>query len=89
MPEPQVRIETEVGPVWPDFLWRAAMVIVEVDGKVKYRDDPDALVREKLRQEALEKLGYVVIRWMAEDVWRRPEELVARLWRVLAARGEV
>ena len=88
-PEPQVRIDTEVGVAWPDFLFPEAMVIVEVDGKEKYRSDPEALVREKLRQEALEKLGYVVVRWMAEDIWRKPEELVARLWRILSARGAV
>ena len=87
LPEMQVRIDTEVGAAWPDFLWREAKVILEIDGRVKYESDPTALVREKLRHEALVKLGYVIIRCMAEDVWRRPAEVVERVRRALDARG--
>ena len=61
-----------------DFYWEEYGVIGEADGLLKY-DDPAALRAEKLRQEALEALGYIVVRWTWEDIWRRPEWVVARI----------
>lgn len=53
---------------WVDFLWRGERIIGEADGLLKYDDDPLALRREKLRQEALERAGYRVIRWTWADL---------------------
>jgi hypothetical protein len=40
-----------------------------VDGRSKYRDDPEARVyREKLRQERLEDAGLVITRWGRADL---------------------
>jgi len=72
-----------------DFYWEEFGVVGEADGLLKY-DDPTALRAEKLRQEALEALGYVVIRWTWEDIWRRPDWVVARIraaFRKAAARS--
>jgi hypothetical protein len=79
-PELQARIDLADGSTAVvDFLWKEYGVIGEADGLLKYDDDPSALRREKLRQEALEALGYVVIRWTWQDIWQRPEWVIARL----------
>lgn len=59
-----------------DFRW--GRVIGEADGLAKY-DDPLALRREKVRQMALEDLGFEVVRWTWDEVWRRPELVLRRL----------
>ena len=84
-PEPQVVVlrDSHGDPVYiVDFLWEELGVVGEADGLLKY-DDPDgvSLRQEKLRQEALEDMGYVVVRWTWEDVWRRQDWLVARIRR--------
>jgi len=60
-----------------DMLWRAARVVLEADGKVKYTDRE--LWREKLRRERLERLGYRVVRALWNDVTAQPDELVQRV----------
>ena len=64
-----------------DFYWPEFGVVGEADGLLKYDDDPagNSLRAEKLRQEELEGLGYIVVRWTWDDIWRRPEWVVARL----------
>lgn len=79
-------------PQWPvgivDFSWEEFGVIGEADGLMKYdasNDDDlsNPLRAEKLRQEALEALGYIVVRWTWDDIWRRPDWVVARLQRAM------
>ena len=63
-----------------DFLWRDYRVVGEADGLLKYDPErPDALIAEKLRQEEIEGLDYIVVRWTWDDIWRRPEWVVRRL----------
>lgn len=88
LPAPQLQVavlrDANGKPIYiVDFLWEEFGVVGEADGLLKYDDDPEGLSlrREKLRQEALEDLGYVVVRWTWEDVWRRPDWVVARLQR--------
>lgn len=85
LPELQVQIRTELGEVYPDFLWSDARVIGEADGLVKYQT-PDTLHREKLRQEALEAMGYKVIRWTYREIRRNPGAVMARIALALSAR---
>jgi hypothetical protein len=49
-----------------DFLWPERRVIVEADGRVKYRDAE--LWREKSREVALQRAGYRVLRVRWRDV---------------------
>ena len=63
---------------WADQLWEDFRVIGECDGLMKYAD-PDALRHEKLRQEALEQAGWVVVRWTWEEILYRPHVVAARL----------
>ena len=68
-----------------DFLVRAAGLVIEFDGAVKYAgaEGRDALVREKRREDALRALGYRVVRITWADL-RDPARLV-RLLRPAAA----
>lgn len=85
LPEMQARISTPDGEVFPDFLWPAAMVIGEADGALKYTV-PEDLVREKRRQEVLEQMGFLVVRWMYSELRQRPGSVIARIAAALEAR---
>lgn len=61
-PEPQAWVRDATGfAARVDFLFRAERVIVEFDGMVKYRSAQD-LQQEKMREDALRRLGYEVVR---------------------------
>jgi hypothetical protein len=62
-PELQVPIFDRAGKIGiVDFLFRRQRTIVEVDGRSKYRNDPDALFQEKVREDRLREAGYEVVR---------------------------
>lgn len=90
VPDLQVVIEDETTALRArvDFLWREHGVIGEFDGAVKYRGrlaggDPESvLLYEKRRQEALEALGFVVVRWGWPEL-DEPNRLTKRIERVL------
>jgi len=72
-----------------DFYWEEFRVVGEADGLLKYDDDEEerrSLREEKLRQEELEALGFTVVRWTWDDIWRRPDWVVARLRRAFDTR---
>jgi hypothetical protein len=69
-----------------DFIWSSFATIAEADGMLKY-ESPGALRQEKLRQEALEQLGYVVVRFTWADIHTDPALVIARVRRAFA-RGE-
>jgi len=84
---PAPRLQQWITPrICVDFLWRAARVIGEADGRVKYTS-PDDLYAEKLRQEHLERLGYRVVRWGWDDVIKNQSALLTRLTRALVTRS--
>jgi very-short-patch-repair endonuclease len=59
------------------LLVEGSKVVIEFDGKVKYRDgDGDTLFQEKRREDRLRRLGYTVIRVTWSDLGR-PERVVA------------
>jgi hypothetical protein len=61
-----------------DFLWPDCGVVGEADGLQKYDAEPEALREEKLRQERLEAVGLIVVRWGFRDL-EDVGALVARL----------
>jgi len=65
-----------------DFLWRAARLIVEVDGLGKYAE-PGALQAEKSRQNRLIAAGYTVLRFTWADIHQRPDAVVRMINRKL------
>jgi hypothetical protein len=69
-PVPQVRIWIDTVEWRVDFLWPECAVVGEADGRGKYRQAPDALWREKLRQRELERAGFAVVRYSSQDLGR-------------------
>lgn len=70
---------------WADFVWWDLRIIGEADGALKYatRDD---LIREKERQEALERAGWLVIRWNWAEAVTDPSIMIRRIERAIARR---
>jgi hypothetical protein len=94
-PELQVGFGDDEGPFAEvDFLWREYGVIGEADVMLKYDEDPaaprkeNALRKEKLRQERLERLGFIVVRWDYNDIMRHPARTIARVREALARATE-
>lgn len=72
LPVPELQVEI-TGPdafkARVDFLWEAARLVGEFDGEIKYgrslrsgENPGDAVFREKIREDRLRDLGYVVVR---------------------------
>jgi hypothetical protein len=61
-----------------DFAWPEYRVAAEYDG-VAWHCGPEAFFRDRRRSAALQELGWVAIPIVAEDVRRRPLELVRRV----------
>lgn len=74
---PAPELQAWIGRDRVDMLWRHARVVVEADGRLKYRDDE--LWKEKRRQERIERLGFRVVRVLWTDVVDHPEETAARV----------
>jgi len=90
--EPQVVIRDENGTFVArvDLAVRDSKVVIEFDGAVKYSDGgPEALMAEKRREDALRRLGYLVVRFTWPDLYR-PRLLVGRVRdAITASRGKV
>jgi len=93
LPKPDLQIEIIDGgfSARVDFLWPGLKVVGEFDGKIKYgrllrpgEDPGDVVFREKVREDHLRDLGYIVVRWIWDDLLH-PERLVARILRALEA----
>jgi very-short-patch-repair endonuclease len=71
-----------------DLLERRARVAVEIDGWFHFRE-PNSYRRDRWKDVVLQQAGYLVVRYLAEDVTERLELVVDEIARVLAARGGV
>jgi hypothetical protein len=94
LPAPQLQVTVawdEFGNprIIVDFCWPEFGVVGEADGLLKYDEELDpervSLRAEKLRHEEIEALGYIVVRWTWEDIWRRPDWVAMRLRNAFAA----
>jgi len=63
-----------VGPYFADFACDRLRLIIEIDGGVHRLDD--VAVRDLERQQALEALGWTVIRVTNDQVYEEPERLI-------------
>ncbi len=61
-----------------DFAWPDALLAVEYDG-FDWHSDPDALRRDRQKRAALREVGWNVISVVADDVRRRPADMVRRI----------
>lgn len=73
-----------------DFAWPESRTLGEFDGRVKYHrlrrigeTIEEAVVREKLREDRLRDLGWQVVRWVWEELFRA-EVIAERLRRAFA-----
>jgi len=80
-PELQFAIYDESGLVgFADMAWPELRVIGEADGMAKYTQRED-LIGEKLREDRMRALGWVVVRWTWREILTTPELVVARIRR--------
>jgi very-short-patch-repair endonuclease len=83
LPDPEQQVEVYVGRelvARVDFLIRAANLVGQADGDVKYDSKTDVLA-DKRQDERLQDLGFEVVRWGWEFPWRKRAELEARIRR--------
>lgn len=80
-PQTQIPVVTRLGTFWGDLGWEEWRLLVEYDGRAKYRSTED-LVREKRRQDALAEIGWRFVRVVKEDLCA-PARLGARVRRLL------
>ena len=66
-PMTQIPVTTDLGVFWADAGWDEWKVLLEYDGRSKYTD-PEAMIREKRRQDALLETGARVLRVTKEDI---------------------
>lgn len=84
--ESQVPIADQDGVVFAraDLGIAGTRVLLEFDGKVKYSDGgPDALFREKKREDRIRAMGYVIVRVTWADLFR-PERILRAVADALA-----
>jgi hypothetical protein len=92
VPEPQVDIHTPMGTFVArvDFCWKEDRTVGEFDGKIKYgrllrpgQRIEEVVFEEKKREDAIRDLGWKVVRWLWEDLYR-PGVLRDRIQRAFA-----
>ena len=81
LPEPELQVEFRddeglIGRV--DMWWPGLRVIGEADGLLKYGSGDD-VVREKIREDRLRALGFIVVRWTWREIMTSPETVARRL----------
>ncbi len=81
------RLSVEGGgrPLEVDLLCRELRLAVELDGPHHFRDD-DRFRRDRRKDVALQRAGYWVVRFLADDVVARLEEILDTLDTLIAAR---
>jgi very-short-patch-repair endonuclease len=62
-----------------DFLFEMQRTIVEVDGRAKYRNDPDSLFQEKLREDRLREAGFEVTRLIWAELVGPPRAVAHKI----------
>ena len=78
-PELQREFRDAAGLIgYADMFWESLGVIGEADGRFKYAT-PDDIFREKLREDRLRTLGYVVVRWTWDEIMTNPQAVMRRI----------
>jgi very-short-patch-repair endonuclease len=68
-----------------DLLSADARVAVEIDG-AQHLSDPQAYRRDRRKDLLLQQNGYLVLRFLAEDIGKRLDEVLDSILRILATR---
>ncbi|MGI9093847.1 MAG: endonuclease domain-containing protein [Mycobacteriales bacterium] len=80
---PAVNAPIRVGGEWlrPDL--RVGSVVVECDGSI--HREPDVFAADARRQNRLVNAGFVVLRYTASDIYRRPDVIATQVLAAVAA----
>lgn len=81
LPEPELQVPfyDSAGLIgYADMVWPHLRVIGEADGLGKYRTGTD-LIAEKVREDRLRALGWIVVRWTWEEIFRDPRAVARRI----------
>jgi hypothetical protein len=80
-PELQIWIPAANGDVIGrvDFYWERHKTIVEVDGALKYDDDPSRARAQLRRDKRLREAGYEVVHFTWHEIVARPDEVAASI----------
>lgn len=83
---PQPLVNAPLHGLTPDFLWEAAKLVVEVDGRGSH-DTRRGFEDDRDRDSLLAVHGYLTLRFTWRDVTRRPAVVAHRVARVLRDRS--
>lgn len=72
-PQEQMRI----GPYRVDLLW--GTLIIEIDGRAKFKDNPDAALKHIERENRLREMGYWIIRITPKEMNMGETEVLRRI----------
>jgi very-short-patch-repair endonuclease len=75
---PRPERQVVIGPYRVDFLWPDARLIVETDGRNAHDSDV-AFLEDRVRDRALARLGYEVLRFTWAEVTLRPAAVAAEV----------
>ncbi len=76
-----------IGPYFGDFVCRAEKLVIEVDGATHSTDEE--LRRDGRRTESLRSLGYEVLRFTNDDVYRNIDGVLATIVAALDGRKTI
>ena len=68
------RRQHAIGPYFADFASDPLRLVVEIDGGVHQLED--VMMRDRQRQQALEALGWTVLRFTNDQIFEAPEQLI-------------
>lgn len=73
----KIRRQHPVGSYVVDFACMPLRLVIEIDGGVHGRDD--VVLRDHLRQQAMEALGWTVVRFTNDQALAEPERIDAAI----------
>lgn len=74
-----------MGKMEVDLLDINSRIAIEIDGP-QHLADPDAYRRDRRKDQLLQENGYLVLRFLAEDIGKRFDEVLDAIGRALANR---
>ena len=77
-----------MGQMEVDLLCRQAGLVIEIDGP-QHLHDPDAYRRDRRKDQFLQENGYLVLRFLAEDIGKQLSQVLDAILRALIARQEI
>ncbi len=74
-----------LGQMEVDLLCPQAGIVIEIDGP-QHLNDPDAYRRDRRKDQILQENGYLVLRFLAEDIGKQLNQVLDAILRAMTAR---